>query len=314
MARLLITGASGLLGANLAYLAAPSHDVVAVSGRSQLRLDGALCVSADLSADGSVRALLEQHRPQWVVHCAAATDLERCEREPEWAHALNVELPRAVAAACHATGARLAHLSTDSVFDGEKQAGYVEQDQPRPVNVYARTKWLGEQAVQQACPGALIVRTNFFGWTVLQRHSLAEWFLDRLERAMPTPGFADVFFSPLAVDHLAGLLLELLAGQAEGLLHLPGATCLSKYDFGVRLARTFGHDTALVQRSSIGESKLKIRRPLCTCLNGEQAEAVLGRPLPDVEEGLGLLGSTRRERMALRDAQPYREEFAHESD
>jgi len=313
MSRVMITGASGLLGANLAHLAATEHQVVAVSGRRPLQLAGLISVSADLSRAGQAQRLLREHRPDWVVHCAAATDLDRCEREPEWAQALNVGMARQVAEACQELGARMAHISTDSVFDGA--AGeYAEQDEPRPLNVYARTKLEGEQAVQAACPGALVVRTNFFGWTISPRQSLAEWFLGRFERGESTPGFADVYFSPLLVDHLARILLELLGRGVQGLLHLPGATCLSKYEFGVRLAKAFQHNPALVYAASVQDAGLSAVRPLRTCLTGDRAAALLGRPLPDMEAGLDELRRTRGEWEGLRAAQPGLEELAHESD
>jgi dTDP-4-dehydrorhamnose reductase len=313
MSRVLITGASGLLGANLAHLAAAEHEVVAVSGRRPLQLAGLISISADLSPAGQARHLLQQHRPDWVVHCAAATDLDRCEREPEWAQLLNVGMARQVAEACQELGARMAHISTDSVFDGVA-GDYTERDQPRPLNVYARTKLEGEQAVQAACPGALVVRTNFFGWTIAPRQSLAEWFLGRFERGESTPGFADVYFSPLVVDHLALFLLELLGRGAQGLLHLPGATCLSKYEFGVRLAKAFRHDPALVHAASGQDAGLRAVRPLRTCLKGDRAAGLLGRPLPDLDAGLEELRRTRPGREGLRLAQPGLEELAHEGD
>jgi dTDP-4-dehydrorhamnose reductase len=313
MARLLITGASGLLGANLARLAADEHQVVAASLRTRLRLPGVQPILADLTEPGLARRLLRELRPDWVVHCAAATDLERCERKPDWAHALNVGAARGVAEGCAETGARLMHISTDSVFDG-RGGPYREQDQPQPVNLYARTKLEGEQAVREACPGALILRTNFVGWSLLPGRSLAEWFLDRLERSLPTPGFSDVYFSPLVVDHLAGLILELLAAPAQGLLHLPGAACLSKFDFGVRLAQAFGLDSALVQPASLRDSGLAAPRPLRTCLDGRRAAELLARPLPELEDGLQLLRRTRAAVEAVRAAQAHVEELAHESD
>jgi dTDP-4-dehydrorhamnose reductase len=313
VARLLITGASGLLGATLAHLASGKHEVVAVTGRQPLQLPEVMSVAVDLSRAGQARKLIQQHQPDWVTHCAAATDLDRCEREPEWARALNVDLAREVAQACAAVGARLAHISTDSVFDGTG-SHYTELDEPHPLNVYARSKLEGEREVQTVYPGALIVRTNFFGWAITPRPSLAEWFLGRLESAERTPGFSDVYFSPLVADHLAEFVLDLLRRGTAGLLHLPGATCLSKYEFGRRLATAFGHDPDLIDAASVREAALGATRPLRTCLKGERAVRELNRPLPAFADGLELLGRTRSERTALRLAQPRLEELAHESD
>jgi dTDP-4-dehydrorhamnose reductase len=137
---------------------------------------------------------------------------------------------------------------------------------------------------------------------------LAEWFLDRFDQGEPTPGFTDVYFSPLVVDHLASWLLELLGRGAHGLLHLPGATCLSKYEFGVRLAKAFRHDPALVHPASVKDSGMRAERPLRTCLKGDRAVSLLGRPLPDLEEGLDELRRTWPDRRSLRLAQPALED------
>lgn len=265
MSRLLVTGASGLLGANLVLTAAGRHDIVAVCHQHPIRLDGVKTVSADLTQPGVVRGVLREQMPEWVVHCAAATDVDACEEDPEWADRLNRFMAEQVAVAARETGAKLIHISTDAVFDGET-GNYTEEDVPRPINVYGRTKLAGERAVQDAYPEAMVIRTNIFGWNVQPKQSLAEWFLAHLEAGQECNGYRDVWVTPILVNDLAEILLEMLASGAQGLYHVAGADCVSKYEFGLRLAEVFGLDRTLIRPISVDEAGLKARRPKRLCL------------------------------------------------
>ncbi len=290
MTRILITGASGLLGANLLLEWMERYEVIGVTRTARLLHPGLDTRQADLAAPGVARQLLQEVHPDVVVHCAAATDIEACERNPALAHRLNTEMAEGVAQAAAETGARLLHLSTDAVFDG---AGgpYPEDHPPAPLNVYGKTKLAGEEAVGEAHPAALVVRTNFFGWNAKPKVNLAEWFLDRLRSGQQAPGFTDVYWSPMLVNDLAALLDVLLRSDVRGVLHLPGNDCLSKYEFGRRLARTFGFREDLVVPSEVGQAGFRAPRPRRTCLEGSRARGILGMDLPSVDIGLSRLES-----------------------
>jgi dTDP-4-dehydrorhamnose reductase len=285
MARLLVTGASGLLGANLLLAARASHQLIAVSHRQPIHLHGAECLQADLAEPGTARELLRAHRPQAVIHCAALTDVDVCEEHPELAERLNAELPGRIADACVATGTRLIHISTDAVFGGEK-GGYSEGDVAQPVNAYGASKLRGEQAVLSANPSALVIRTNIFGWNAQPKLSLSEWFLDRLRRGERCTGFTDVSVSPLAADDLAARILQLFPMPVTGVLHVAGSEAVTKYEFGRRVAEAFSLSPDLIVPGSVDASPLRARRPHRLALDVRRAETVLGAPLPRLEPGL----------------------------
>lgn len=299
--KVLVTGASGTLGSNLLQDWVERYELVGVFHRHPISLPGVRTLGADLSQPGEAERLLRDVRPDWVVHCAAATDLDACERDPDWARRLNVEMAGRVAAAAHAIGARLTHISTDGVFDGER-GGYQESDLPEPINVYGHSKLAGEAAVMRVHPQALAVRTNLFGWSSAGRNSLVEWFLGRLESGEASPGFEDVWFSPISVHDLGQALDELQERRAAGVLHVGGATCLTKLEFGRRLAKLFGFDPRQVVAASWRSADLQARRGSRLCLDSSAAQAVLDRPLPTVEAGLQRLYATRQRRR-IRQAQ-----------
>ncbi len=285
MTRVLVTGASGLLGANLVLGLMGRHEVTAVTHATRLVHPKLTSRQADLSAPGVARRLFLSVRPEAIIHCAAATNVDACERDPSTAFRLNTEMAEEVARAALESGARLVHISTDAVFDG-RGGPYSEDDIPAPLNVYAESKLAGEVAVREAHPDALVLRTNFFGWNALPKMNLAEWFLEKLRVGRQAPGFADVFFSPLLVNDAVGLVEKLLPSVVSGILHLPGRDCLSKYEFGCLLAEAFGLDRKLVLRADSQRSGLAARRAPRTCLDGSKAASVLGESLPAIGESV----------------------------
>ena len=148
MTRILITGASGLLGLNLALQASRLHDVVGVVNRNHLTNVPFEQMSADLGSPDEVQRVVAFSRPDWIIHCAALANLEECEKNPARAARINTWLPGYLAEQAGWLGTRFLHISTDAVFDGET-GNYREEDTPNPLSTYARTKLEGEQVAMQ---------------------------------------------------------------------------------------------------------------------------------------------------------------------
>ncbi len=286
--RILITGASGLLGLNLALETTRRHTVFGTVNRHSLRTDAFTVIQTDLLAPGAVEHLLERTQPDWVIHCAALANLDACEADPLLAKQLNTELPRTLASYVARGGARMIHVSTDSVFDG-RIGGYTEEDVPNPVGVYSHTKLEGERAVSEAYPGAIIARVNLFGWSLHGDRSLAEFFFEHLSHGMPVMGFTDVFFCPLLANHMASIFIDMLEKQLSGIFHVVSSECLSKYDFGVHVARRFNLDSSLIIPSSITQAGLKAVRAPNLSLRVDKIVRALGYPLPGLQAGLDRL-------------------------
>ncbi len=285
MARLLITGASGLLGLNLALSARESHTVIGVD-RCKLTSVPFELACADLLGPGAVDRILDAARPDWLIHCAALADLEACEADPDLARRLNADLPGDLAAACARRGIRLVHISTDSVFDGMKAGIYTESDTPNPPGVYSATKLQGEQNVLSVNPDAVIARVNFFGWSLGGKRSISEFFFNNLSAGRQCNGFTDIWFCPIFVGDLADTLLRMLAKGLSGLYHAVGSEALTKYDFGLRLARRFGFDETLVTPISVEQSGLTAKRSPALRLSVHKLSTALGAEIPGISTGL----------------------------
>ena len=287
MARLLITGSSGLLGLNLALEAMTSHEVIGVD-RAKLKSAPFQTLNADLLDEGAVDSVLDEARPEWLIHCAALADLEACEENPEVARRLNTDLPSALAKACKTRGIQMVQISTDAVFDGTKSGVYTEEDEPIPVSVYAQTKVNSENAVLEANPEAIVARANFFGWSMGGRRSLAEFFFNNLTNNKSMSGYTDVIFCPMHVAHLSQTLLLMLAKGLHGLYHAVGPQPMSKYQFGVEIARRFGLNDGEISPKSIQASSLVARRAHNLYLSVNKLSTDLGEPLPSFSTGLDL--------------------------
>ncbi len=262
--RILITGTGGLLGSNLALEAASTHTVFGVDRSCSQKTEAFTPIVADLLDPGAVERILDDTQPDWVIHCAAQANVDACEDDPEAARELNTEVPRKLAQHVARGGARLLHVSTDAVFDGQ-DGNYAETDVPIPINVYAQTKLDGENAVLAEASNAIVARINMFGWSPTGKRSLAEFFYNNLRDGNQVKGFTDVYFCPLLVNDLAGIFYQMLEKGLNGLYHVVSSENINKYDFGVAIANRFGFDTQLITPISVTQSGLKaVRSPQLT--------------------------------------------------
>jgi len=283
--KILVTGASGLLGLNLSLMGMEAHTIVGVD-RSKLAGTPFELIKADLLDPEVEHHILDTVKPDAVIHTAALANLEACEEQPETARLLNAELPGELANACARRGIRMMHISTDAVFDGTKDGVYTEEDTPNPQGVYASTKLDGERRVLSANPNALVVRVNFFGWSLSGTRSLPEFFINKLSAGKQAQGFTDVFFCPLFVGDLGEMLLKGLKRELSGIYHIVGSESISKYEFGVAIAHRFGLDESLIQPVSVEESTLKARRSHNLRLSVHKLSTALDEKIPRFSTGL----------------------------
>lgn len=286
MSQFLVTGASGLLGLNFALAVdGKTHQVTGVDNRNPLGWVNFKTRQADLTEKGMIDRLLEDIKPDVILHCAAMANVDDCEKHPADAENINAHFPGKLARTAMKHHVKLVHISTDAVFDGQK-GNYLETDEPNPLSVYARTKRDGEINVLDANPDALVARVNFYGWSISGTRSLAEFFVNNLAAGRTVKGFTDVLFCPMMVLDLATTLVEAVEHDLKGIFHCVGPQGMSKYDFGVAIARQFGFDENLVIPASVTDGGLTAARsPNLTLATNKLTEA-LGHPLPTFDQGL----------------------------
>lgn len=286
MTHFLVTGVSGLLGLNFALAVdGKKHQVTGVANTTPMLWSTFKNVQTELTQPSVVEELIETHKPDVFLHCAAMANVDACEANPQLAQLVNAELPGIIGDACNKHGIRLVHISTDAVFDGSI-GNYTEEDVPNPLSVYASTKLAGERAVLSADPDALVARVNFYGWSAAGNRSLAENFVSNLAAGKEMMGFTDVEFCPMNILDLSALLVETSGMDLKGIYHMVGAEAMSKYEFGRRIAEKFGFDASLIKPISVKESGLKAARSPNLTLNTGKIRTALGHDLPVFSDGL----------------------------
>ncbi|WKZ41164.1 MAG: SDR family oxidoreductase [Anaerolineales bacterium] len=283
--KLLLTGVSGLLGINLAHEMMSVHDVTGVD-RGKLLNAPFRVLKKDLLEPDAVDYILDAAQPDWLINCAALASLDACENDPDLAKRLNTDVPRQLARACKARGVSFVHISTDAVFDGEKDGFYAEEDKPNPLGVYARTKLEGEWAALTENPKAVVARVNFYGWSLSGRRSLAEFFFHSLTEHKNVSGFTDITFCPMLVNDTGRTLVKMLQRGLSGLYHVVGPQAMSKYQFGVEIARKFSLRESEIAPKSILSSSLTARRSHNLWLSTHKLSTDLGGDLPEFSTGL----------------------------
>jgi dTDP-4-dehydrorhamnose reductase len=225
--RILITGANGQLGRSL-QRALASHEIINL-GHAEL----------DVSDPECIDQWMNQEKPNVVIHCAALTDTNLCERAPASARAVNGIGTHNVARSCAISGARLVAISTNEVFDGVKASPYVEDDRPNPLNAYAVSKFDGESLASAAHRDTLIVRAS---WLYGRGYvNFNEKVLVAARDGRPLSFVTDEIATPTATDDLAVAIRELLERDAPaGIYHLSNNGEASRYDWAVEILRLAG--------------------------------------------------------------------------
>ena len=257
--RILVTGASGLLGLNLCLEKVKEHDIYGIVHQTQLANVPFTLIRHDLTNKNTISKIFNKTKPELVINCAAIANVDQCEKHPNQAAKINSEVPGYLAKNCAKRAIPFIHISTDAVFDGEK-GDYKETDVPNPLSIYAKTKLEGEKRVLDTNPAALIARVNFFGFSITGRRSLAEFFLGSLISSNKVFGYFDILFSPMYVNDLVETLFNMLKNKLTGIYHVVSPDHLSKYDFGILISEKFNLDGSIITPESYLKGNLIAER------------------------------------------------------
>ncbi len=285
---ILVTGASGQLGSEVISEAAQRGlATLALVHRSQPPVRPHDHLTGDLLQPAALARSVAAVRPAAIVHCAAWTDLGRCEHQPFLAHMANSEATRRLSLLARELVIPLVFVSTDFVFDG-REGDYREEALPHPLNEYGKTKAMAERHVI-ACGGA-VVRSTFYGQRLLDH------ILQSLRTGTATAS-AERRYTPIAVDELARVLLDLLRLGRSGTFHAASHPALSPLDLARLAAGAYGFTPEAVRPSPPG-SRDGVERPRDSSLDGGRLDRLLGRRFQSPEEGVSRLcrsiHSTRR--------------------
>ncbi|MCY4732437.1 SDR family oxidoreductase [Natronomonas gomsonensis] len=284
----LVTGAGGLLGSNVAAVAADrGYSVLGTYHNREPELD-VETAQLDITDADQFAELFATHAFDAVINCAAMTDVDGCEQHSEQARRVNGNAPGEMASIAAQHGIDFVQISTDYVFDGRRDGRYAPGDETNPIQEYGRSKALGEETVRDGHPEALIVRLSFVYGRNNQGtiEGFPAWVLDRLAREESTPLFTDQFITPTRAGSAAETTLDLSREATTGTVHVAAQDCVTPFELGTTLAELAGEPVDLLEEGRMADVDRPAVRPKNTCLAVEQTESLLGRAQPTLEEDL----------------------------
>lgn len=237
--KVMVTGASGLLGMEIAdHFERMGHEVIRLNGRKEL----------DLREMEPVLKYVGEIRPDVIVHAAAIKDVDAAERDPQQAFLTNTVAVRNMAMAARIYGTKMVYISTDAVFDGEKDSPYHEFDPTGPINVYGASKLAGEQQVRELCDRHFIVRTGLlFGLKGRPETNMALGLMNRWRKGETVPAAVNQACSNTYTRDVARAVEIMANTEYYGTYHICNKGQASRYEFYKRLCTLAGYPQELVE-------------------------------------------------------------------
>jgi dTDP-4-dehydrorhamnose reductase len=279
--KILITGASGMLGATLVDRWQNSFDVFATDKSNFAEKPAKIFMAFDLMSE-TYDALMNWARPDVIIHCAAITNVDYCEDNPEQAMEVNAESVNKFLK--YGLDAKLIFISSDAVFpDGIHMA--TEKDQTTPENVYGKTKEAGEKYIKDASGDHIAIRTTIVGKNINPSHQgFVEWIVNTVKNGKEITLFEDVLFTPITTWHLANELEWIMENDVSGVIHIAGQESISKYDFGKKICEGLELDTELIRKGSMDNVKFNAKRSNDQTMDSGFYHSLSSQFLPSADE------------------------------
>lgn len=287
MEKVLIIGASGLLGSRAAAMGMGKYDVYGTFMSNPIKTGNFFRL--DVTDRDSVSDMMNEIRPDFVLDTHALHNVDYCETHQEEAWRINVEGTKNVATASMKIGAKYIFISTDYVFSGNNRQ-YAEDDTPDPLNYYGKTKMAAETLLRDLETDHIISRSSvIYGIGGMGKKSFALWVLEKLKNNETISIVSDQYNNPTFVDSMVHALFSLFEKDRNGTFHITGKDCISRYEFAKEISSAFGLDGNLIVPVSTSQLKQVAARPGRVCMSTGKVEEATGLGMMSVSEGISAL-------------------------
>jgi dTDP-4-dehydrorhamnose reductase len=294
---ILITGGSGLLALNWAATMREKFNINLGLHDRNVNFNDTKNIFLDLDSKEVLTKVFDELQPQLVIHAAGLTSVEECESKPALAKYINVDLTQNLAIVCAKLKIPMVHISSDHLFSGNESL--MDEEFPvSPINVYAKTKVEAESYIQNTYPEALIIRTNFYAWGTSYRHSFSDMVINNLRAGKKVSLFKDIYYTPILVEPLVYTVHELVQRKVSGIFNVVGDDRVSKYDFGLKLAREFNLDNSLIDEGKIIDRPFLANRPHDMSLSNEKVTNFLGKKMGGIDQHIFKLKNQEENELA----------------
>ena len=284
--KILITGVNGLVGNSLYKLLEESDHIVYSSSRN---IEGLAKYKVDITNKNEVDSFFESEKPDLVINSAAMADVDLCEEERELCWKVNVEGVQNLVDMCNRYGSHLTHISTDYIFDGNKESGiYLENDNPNPQGYYAESKLEGERIILDSNISHSILRTILV-YGLHNKPNIVTFLKSYLEEGKSVNLVSDQVRMPTFVDDLSRACISASEKKARGVFHICGPEQMSYLDIGNRIAEYFSFDKSLINHVQTKDLNQKAKRPFRTGFDLQKSKEKLNYIPTNFEDSLKLI-------------------------
>jgi len=284
--KFLVTGSAGLVGSQIVKdLILQNHQVYSCYNDSNPQ--NGIPTKLDLTNQNYTKSILNEIQPNVVIHLAAMTSVDLCETEQDLAMTINAKATEILAKESAKQKAFFVYVSTDYVFNG-KIGMKKENDSPNPLGFYGKSKLAGETALNSLASGWCIARTSTPFGIHSTKKSFPVWVKENLESKKEISVLTDQYTSPTYVPNLSKMLIEVATRQITGIIHLAGASKISRYALAEMVADRLNLDKILLKPANISEMNWKAKRPQDSSLDVSLATEILDEKPQLIEQSLDL--------------------------
>ena len=285
--KILVTGSAGLIGTQIVKDLLDNHKQV-YSCYNKTKPELGIITHLDLTKKDDIVNTMNRIKPDVVIHLGAMTDVELCETETELAKKINTDATEILALESEKYNTFFVYMSTDYVFDG-KVGMKKENDKTNPINFYGKSKLDGERVFKKITTPNVIVRTSTPFGIHSKKISFPIWVKKNLELEKEISVVVDQYTSPSYVPNISKMIIEIMERKITGIIHLAGATKISRYDFAVQISKIINANKQFLKLIKMDQMDWKAQRPADSSLSVSKANKILKNKPEKIEDSLKLL-------------------------
>ena len=285
--KILVTGSAGLIGTQIVKDLLDNHKHV-YSCYNKTKPELGIITHLDLTKKDDIVNTMNRIKPDVVIHLGAMTDVELCETETELAKKINTDATEILALESEKYNTFFVYMSTDYVFDG-KVGMKKENDKTNPINFYGKSKLDGERVFKKITTPNIIVRTSTPFGIHSKKMSFPIWVKKNLELEKEISVVVNQYTSPSYVPNISKMIIEIMERKITGIIHLAGATKISRYDFAVQISKIINVNKQFLKLTKMDQMDWKAQRPADSSLSVSKANKILKNKPEKIEDSLKLL-------------------------
>jgi len=298
MKKLVILGIGGLVGYRLAEIAKNNFELFGCYKNRNPEFDFVESKEIDITDEKELKNWICSIKPDYIINTCAIHNVEYCETHKDESNKVNVKAVNNIFDISNHIGAKFLHISSDSVFDGEKNQPYTEEDKYHPMNVYGKAKLDGEKIVLQNKNNLVIRASILYGWlpeklsqiksSSMKQKNFAQWLIQSLKNNEQVNIITDEISSPIIADDFSKSLIHLIKNNFSGLFHSAPPIQISRYDFSLKISEVFGLNSKLIHPTTNKKLGRKVVTGQNKCLDSEKITNT-GYQFMSLSEALGIL-------------------------